>query len=392
MKPILAATALLFLLIPIQLKEFDLDYVIVLFLSLISLAFFIKTRKIKLEKFDLGWIVCAIFSFFYIIYGTGEDVPLSIIAAQSLIFLMPLISLATRSINLEITPKKIGDIALWLCIIKLVSYIPHIDLYLASLHSHDERLRFQDFSSVIVVFLSVSAILNNCINSTPKKLIIGTTVILLSIGIAHRSLYLSIALQVLYAISFGSKKILIQSTIAAAALITLALITPAGKIMIDLFLASIEGTDANTSARLSLSSAVFLAGFENPFGNGFGHIFKYGLDSKGGTVYYALQHNSFLTYLHFMGWIPFIAITFSFLHLIAKYKTKTTSSRFLKSAIIGMLVFSYFNMFLEHPIYGFFFWAIYGAMMARNLPQPSHFKETETTSTNLKPKTIGNQQ
>lgn len=387
MKIVLGFLAFLLLLIPVTLRELSLDYFLAFGMCAIAgVGIFIR-RRILISAIDAGWLVSFLTASFYLIHSLGHGASAETVATQSLLFFMPIISLAARSKEFSCSIEFMGKLAIWMCAIKLLSYIPYLDLYFSSITSRDERIRFQDYSSTIVVFFLFAILLNKGVYGYRKLIFIAGTALVLALGVAHRSLYVALIAQLIYALSIGSTKIF--KRVFAAILIggVLTLLSPAGKVMLNLFEASFAGTDSNTSARINLSKSVFLAGFDYPFGHGFGGVFEFGSDSRGEEVYYALQHNSFLSYLYYLGWPSFIAALAGFGLLLVRKNATTPQLRIYKSMIIGMLTFAYFNMFLEHPIYGFFFWVVIGLFINQlrnnseprrsNLRLPTH----NTTST-----------
>jgi hypothetical protein len=350
--------------LPLQLREYELDYYITALVVLLTALCISINFKKNITWYDAGWVVSLAAAIPFIITALIGGKDYIVISTQALIFVLPIISLGVRSAKIQIHPKKIERYLVWLVLLKLIVMALNYEALIYSLKNSGDRARYHDFSSIILCFVILSALLFDCIKSKGSKFFLLSSLVVFALIAAHRSLFIALLAQVI--IWFFRKdnnispKMAFRLLFATLPFGATLLFTEYGHVIISLFDDSIKGTDGNTNYRMELYIKVLSSSFDDFFGNGFGNQYKFGTDSKGGHVFYALHHNSFLTYLYYLGWIPAIAFVVSvlfFLKPAIKYRPEVA---IWANCICGMAVFAIFNLFFEHPIYGFFFWIVVG--------------------------------
>jgi hypothetical protein len=142
------------------------------------------------------------------------------------------------------------------------------------------------------------------------------------------------------------------------------LLTNVGGLFLSLFLDSAAGVDPNTIARIGLTSDVLDGWWTNFFGHGFGDYYLYGESYYGERIYYALHHNSYVTPLYFLGVIPGFVYIIGMLMVVFIPTDNNSFLEFLKISIFGFMVFAYFNLWFEHPMYAYVHWVLYGLLLS----------------------------
>ncbi|WP_329610931.1 O-antigen ligase family protein [Neptunomonas japonica] len=189
-------------------------------------------------------------------------------------------------------------------------------------------------------------------------------IIIFSGAAAHRSMYLAFCVQILYWITInGNIKALYRPLAAVFIGFIVIIFTDFGNVIMSKFIDSYSGGDGNTESRLFYYKSIFINSFEDFFGVGFGEYFKYGLDSKGESVSYALQHNSYLSYLYFLGWVPFVFVVYFTFKLFSRGVNVNADSKVYLTVLVGMSFFSILNVYLEQPTFGILYWAVFGIVL-----------------------------
>lgn len=342
------------------LREYDLDYVVAMFLVAWSgIALF----TFKLSKYDLAWLLSLFVAVFYLIMYSLEVNQQINPVIQSLMFFLPLISLLSRQI--EINEHQISKLVFILSATCLLGLLPYYSEVLTALTTSYERSRFHTFFSIAICFPIVSVLLAGLMRSKWEVSFLIFALIVFSGAAAHRSLYLAFVVQFIYwAVINGNGKALVRPLIGIIFGFGLLLLTDFGEVILRKFSDSASGGDGNTESRLFYYGEIFRNSLDNFLGIGFGEYFRYGRDSKGQLVPYALQHNSYLSYLYFLGWPCFIfsiywqARLYSAIVLYNNMAIKVVST-----SLVGMSFFSILNVFLEQPVFGFLYWLLYGTLI-----------------------------
>lgn len=343
-----------------SLREFDLDYVAAV--AIVGFALFVfPLFRIKLDKWDLIWVPSILFATFYLcVYALDVGLPADPII-QSLIFFMPLVALVSRNICVE--SVDLGKFFFYLACMCVVGMIPYYSEVIYALTSSFERARFHTYFSISLCFILVAFLLAGWISGKVKVVITVLIIVVFSGAAAHRSMYLAFVLQVVYwSVASGRAKDLLRPAVAIALGIGVLFLTDFGGVILGKFVDSVAGGDGNTESRLYYYGQVLFNSYRDFFGVGFGEYFKYGYDSKGQPVSYALQHNSFLSYLYFLGWIPFLAITVGVvrLHFLRRL---TERLKVYITIFVGMSFFSALNVYLEQPTFGLLYWMLFGLIV-----------------------------
>lgn len=365
MRAITIIVGMTLLLVPLPLRDADLDYIVVLGFIGAVVAACILTWRLPLSWLDAGWLLALAFAGPQVAFALASDARPIDVAFQSLIFFTPVVALAARLGFREVSDRQLASVCLWLCALKVAAYIPYAADVVRALTTAGERNRFHDLSGIVVCMFLVGCLSAGVLKSWGSKIVVGATAVLLLAAAAHRSLYLAVLVQLALAMFVhGTSRQRRAAILTGLSVLAVTYLTPFGQIILDLASNSLSGYDENTNARVVLSQAVWNAAFEFPFGHGFGGYFMYGVDSDSELVTYALQHNSFLTYLYYLGWIPFAAIILATTLATIYSPTETKSAVVLKGTFVGMSVFACFNMFLESPIYAVLYWLIFGYLTA----------------------------
>lgn len=342
------------------LREHDLDYVVAIFFVIWSGVAFVS---FKMSKYDLAWVLSLIVSIFYLLMYSLEINQEVNPVIQSLMFFLPLVSLLSRQI--EINEYQISNIVFLLSAFCLIGILPYYSEVLTALTTSYERSRFHTFFSIAICFLIMSVLLAGLIQSKWKVYFLVLSLIIFSGAAAHRSLYLAFVIQFIYwAVINGNGRSLVRPLIGTIIGLGLLLMTDFGEVILQKFSDSASGSDGNTESRLFYYGEIFRNSFDDFLGIGFGEYFRYGRDSKGQLVPYALQHNSYLSYLYFLGWPCFIFVLYwqaRLYSVVALYNS--TAIKVVATSLVGMSSFSVLNVYLEQPVFGFLFWLLYGTLI-----------------------------
>jgi len=339
------------------LRDFDLDYAAAILLSLLGL-FSLPFLRVKLSVWDLMWLPASFMAIVYLVlYSLEVALPADPII-QSLMFFMPFVSLLSR--NLDVEHVDLGRLFFGLAVLCFIGLLPYYSEVLVALTSSHERARFHSYFSILICFFMVSFLLSGWIEGKYKVIFSIFLIVIFSGAAAHRSMYLAFVCQVIFwMLVNGNVKALIRPLIAIVIGGGVLMFTDFGNVIIGKFSDSAAGTDGNTESRLYYYQQVFVNSYHDFLGVGFGEYFKYGLDSKGQPVAYALQHNSYLSYLYFLGWIPFLAVLVGLVRLVF-YRGGGERLKVYLSIFIGMSFFSLLNVYLEQPTFGIVYWILYG--------------------------------
>ncbi len=364
MRALILIFSLAFLLFAMPLRESDADYLLAaVFAIAVAITCLLKLR-LPITRFDLGWLIALAFSLPPLFVALIDGVAVQQIAFQSLIFFAPVVALAPRLTNWQVSDVGLSRLALLLCGIKAIAYAPFFQEFSRALLSIGERERFHDFSGIIVAIFLIACLTAGLFRNLVARYVVLVCAVLLIASAAHRSLYIAVFAQMLFVFIVSSSPRQKRIAIVAGGIFVAALLTtPFGATILQLLESAVSGGDANASARINLSSAVWRAAFDFPLGHGFRGYFAYGVDNVGEMVVYALQHNSYLTYLYYVGWVPFLSMSGTIVYVILISPKVSKSELAMASSIFGMSIFAYFNMFLENPIYAVFYWMMFGFLV-----------------------------
>jgi len=354
----------LFSTVSLLLKQGGMQYALAIFLIVIGGFIFVIVRHKVLTLIDVGWVLCGLWSVVYILYALFDGRDSSIVVWRSLMFLMPLSQYIVRFSSIRLSPDFIVRLLLFACFLKLPVFALNMQEAMASFMSISGRARFHDYFSVVLVFCIFPALLYFESTSLKSKLLLLLFFALFIVTAAHRSAYLAVVAQFMawfFMYSGVRKSLKIRLMILGGVCGVLFLTyTSSGTAMLELFINSSKGVDGNANARIDLSSAV-LSGWRDYFwGHGYGFEYMYGVDSRGDGVFYALQHNSFLTPFYYLGVIPAVAFLFSLVYLAVMPIRQGGVAIYLRSVLTGMGVFAYFNLWFESPLFAIPYWIVFG--------------------------------
>lgn len=365
---ILFLVFLLFAGISLFLQETGLQYVLALVLIVLGGVVFVSVKNKCLSVIDIGWVACLLWSIIYVIYAAliGREVP--IVIWQSLMFFMPLTQYLVWFQKLP----KYDQIIRWIlfaCFLKIPVFLINYEEVLDSLRSISGRARFHDYISIVLVFCIFPVFLYFKRLTKTQILLLLSFLGFFIVTAAHRSAYLALAAQFLiwYFVYTGSNK-LIKFRIVLVVIIFVAMFlifTKSGNVMVELFLSASSGDDGNANARLDLTSSVISGWSEYFWGHGFGLEYMYGLDAKGNAVFYALQHNSFLTPFYYLGVVFSILYAVSLIYMALMPLSGSYELLYLRSVLTGMGVFAYFNLWFENPLFAIPYWIVFGCFKMR---------------------------
>jgi len=341
-------------------RETDLDYIIsILIVSWSGIAFI----SFKWSKYDLAWAPSLLVAIVYLVIYLFEVVHQFNPIIQCLIFFIPVVSLLTRYV--EIDSNQFTNLIFLLSVTCLLGFIPFFDEVITALTSSYERSRFHTFFSIAICFPIVSILIAGLVGSKRKLYFLIFVLVVFSGSAAHRSLYLAFLVQFIYwAYINGNGKSLIRPLIGCLFGGVLLLMTDFGGVILQKFFDSAAGYDGNTESRLFYYGEIFRHSFEEFLGIGFGEYFRYGRDSKGELVPYALQHNSYLSYLYFVGWPSFLLVIFWKAKLyLSVINYDDVLVKVVATSLVGMSFFSILNVYLEQPIFGFSYWVLFGVLI-----------------------------
>lgn len=362
---LLLALFLLFSTVAFFLAQGGLQYVLSIFLIVVGGFVFVLVKDKVLTLIDIGWVLCGLWSIVYILYAVFDGRDLSVVVWQSLMFLMPLSQYVVRFSSIRLNPDFIIKLLLFSCFLKVPVFAFNMEEVMASFTSISGRARFHDYFSIVLVFCIFPALLYFKAVAFRWKVVLFGFFALFVVTAAHRSAYLAVIAQFfawLFMYSGVSKslkfRIMALGGICGVVFLTS---TSSGLAMLELFINSSKGIDGNTNARIDLS-ATMLSDLKDYFwGHGYGFEYMYGVDSRGDGVFYALQHNSFLTPFYYLGVIPGVAFLFSLVYLTFKPISKGGSVViYLRSVLTGMGVFAYFNLWFESPLFAIPYWIVFG--------------------------------
>lgn len=347
----------------IQLREAKTDYYLAIVFSGLSLLTFFLIKNKKLSLYDIGWGTSLLFSVIYIYNAYLQGYNLQIILMQSLVFLMPMISLMSRKVKLDVSNENVTKLLMYLVTIKLIVFLLHYPDVIRALTSRSERARFHDYTSIALVLTILPMLLYGFVESNTKRIFLTVSMLIFVATAAHRSLYIALIIQLLvWLLSYRgisvTRKMFFFVNLSIVTVLIL-FFSNFGNVMVDLFGASVRGDDGNTNFRMELYLMVLTNWYEHFFGLGFGLPYIYGTNSSGEPVYYALHHNSYLTYLYFIGFLPMLVFIGSTLHFFLRVN-KDREPEFYKNILLGMSVFAIFNLFFEHPLFAIPYWLIFG--------------------------------
>lgn len=224
------------------------------------------------------------------------------------------------------------------------------------------------FTPIVVVglFIAASYALTHIKNIYLKALSF-IAIFLLSLSTGHDSIYFSLAVIFgFYAFFNVTKKVKIISVIAMILLV----------VCVFVFIPSFS--DVNMQWRILYWSDVLNRVMANYFiiGDGFGVPYasdeaieklNFLMASNGHDVqiiddqkYVSAPHNSFLTIMLHVGFLPLLMLFYPFIHLVRNSNwLKDKDVLFLCLSVIGMFVFSSFNVVLELPHSSSIIWVAY---------------------------------
>ncbi|WP_027856281.1 O-antigen ligase family protein [Marinobacterium jannaschii] len=350
------------------LESTGMQYPFAIGIVLLGFVAFFGTKINDIYFIDLGWMICLVVCFFYVLESTVNEKPLKYIGWQGLMFFIPISQYIASNLKYSFTEAAVSRIVLYCCLMKLPVFIIYYEEVVSSILAQSERVRFHDFFSISLVFIIFPILLYFKSIEVKYKVVFSAFLALFVITAAHRSAFLALAVQFGFWLLYSSDvsrpfKFRVVMGFFSIAVLYL-LFTSSGQVMIDLFSASLSGGDGNTNARLGLYYLVLNDWFEFPFGHGLGEAYAYGESTMGDKVYYALHHNSYLTPLYYLGIFPAMFFVASMFWLMVKPIKGAVSTLYFRSVITGMCVFAVLNLWFEHPIYALSFWLVFGLLKA----------------------------
>lgn len=351
------------------LRQAKTDYYLALFVVAVSSGIALFLRNKRISSLDLPWLICTSVSFTYAIYSLFLGSDLIVVIIQSLMFILPLASLSIRNLDFSNAFTSMEQWLIFFITLKILLFATQYSQVISAMTSTGSRQRFHDYVSLCLVFYITAALLYGYIPSKLGKLFLIISLFFFMITAAHRSLYIAVLIQIIYWF-VGYKGVSINKKVHYLLLFLLMggifLGSSYGGALLGLFGDSIEGTDGNTNMRMELYGTVLSNTFDKFFGIGFGHYYLYGVTYFGDRVHYALHHNSYLSYLYYLGVIPTLIFLYFIGRLIVFTKPRSNNANFCKSVLLGMGFFAIFNVFFEQPIYGLLFWMTYGIFISEN--------------------------
>jgi hypothetical protein len=360
LKGLIAGTALVYCGFAAVLRANDLDYALSMVISLIVAIVLIVRGRLCVSRYDYAWMLCLLIAMFHVGWGLlGTRTEPIAVAQQALMFVVPLVGLGVQQIVRErpVDDRELAAGIVWILLLVAASMIPYWEELVGALMLRDERGRFHTYVSIAVIHLALGALLAGLFKIR-TAMVVGALTVLFTLAAAHRSLYLALACQVAAFVPYLSRAARIRLVAAVpVALIGLGL-TPSGTVMMQLFGDAIAGTDANTTFRLEHYARVVSGVMDAPFGYGFQNAFVLAqLDYAGSR--YAVQHNSLLSYLYYLGWPGVLIGVFGVVYPLVRWH-KDRVARVFQSALVGFTVFAIFNVVLEQPTYAFIYWVYFG--------------------------------
>lgn len=342
-------------------RELDADYILSFLLIALSIYYAIKVRW---HEYDWVWGPSFLVACVYMVLTLFEEVEANVLI-QSLMFLIPLVSFIPRVFDIRLAEyKRIVYVSTVICVLGLLPYLSEL---IVALTSTAERNRFHTYFSILVCFLIISLMLAGEVRGKYKYLFLCLCIVVFTGAAAHRSLYLAYLVQFVYwAFVNGDLKSVVRPMLFLIAAGVLLLMTDFGGVIIQKFGDSMQGGDGNTESRLYYYEQILKNSANDFFGVGFGKFFLYGVDSKGNFVSYALQHNSYLSYLYFLGWPCFIWVVLWKLKIYASVRfSNDLFLKILSTTLVGMSFFAILNVYLEQPVFGLFYWLVFGLFVSR---------------------------
>jgi len=342
------------------------------FVLVIATMFSLFQRKFTLIFFPIVFIV--FISLVYLILSLlSVKVPIDITMRQYSIFgyLFLYYVIYTKSISNESEEKNIYS----LMIIGLISVISQLIYILVMMAKNRELNIFENYNYVSAGMILGLIIATAYILVAIKTIVLKYTLVLiittLSFTTGHSSAFLAVFIVFCFYHLF-----LVKPKSRVIILIGVILVILAMALMLPQF------QDSNASWRLMLWGHVLEDSFLNNWGiigNGFGvpyvsEDFAFKLYKEIGSTgffnplkplenYLSAMHNSFLTIVFAVGFLPALLILGPFpkmiSYLLLESKSRTNSTDFLVLSLLGSTVWVSFNVILELPHSAGIFWFIY---------------------------------
>jgi len=344
----------------------DVLLIIITLLCLVGFNFK-KSRIFSIEILSLIGILYLIFSFIKIdfdIYTGGYYILRQFVVFGYLISFYIIIKRVFALKEAEDYLIKSIQYFAVVCVLIQLIYFGNLFLNTDNLIVNERN----SYSPIITMgfFVLVSFILTSVL-SRLLKFIILSLVIITSYSIGHDSVYLGLSIIIITYIFLNCNKNMRIAIIALSILIG---------ILVMIYIPSF--TDVNMQWRLIFWKDVMSRIVDNYliFGDGFGVVYArnetienlndlmlasgQNILIEGNEKFITAPHNSFLSILLHTGILPVLLLLFPLIRLFHSSESfKDKKTLFLLLSLIGMTVFSFFNVILELPHSSSIFWLVY---------------------------------